>query len=299
MGAGSAGGGEGGDWIVAFLRRTAVRLETSRGDRAIDSTAPVNQVGAGPKGRPATVDQQTRAALKQDTFLTTTGSGAGLNWSSATRRSVIVTTAILLGAILVLVGGAAIYHSRSESASTAFGAAMQAYQTPLAAPGQQVPPGTKTFSSTTERAKAANALFRQVASQYGMTADGKTAEYFAGLTYIEAGQNQQAEDTLKKVASGWDKDLAALAKLTLADLYRQTNRDAQAVSLYQELAAKPTNTVPGGVAQLQLAELYQSENKPEEARKIYAQLKDKDAKGAAGIIAAQKLNPAAAQAQQQ
>ena len=245
------------------------------------------------------MDQQTKAALKQDNFLTTTGPGPGLNWSGATRRSVIVTTSLLLAVILLVVSAAAVYHSREESASTAFGAAMQAYQTPLAAPGQQVPPGTKTFSSTIERARAANALFNQVASRYSMTPDGKTAGYFAGLTYIEAGQNQQAEQALSKVASGWNKDLAALAKLSLADLYRQTNRDPLAISLYNEIAARPTNTVPAGVAQLQLAELYQTENKPEEARKIYAQLKDKDAKGAAGIIAAQKLNPAAAQAQQQ
>lgn len=245
------------------------------------------------------MDQQTKAALKQDHFLTTTGPGVGLHLSTATRRSVIVTSAILLAVILLLVGGAAIYRSRSESASTAFGAAMQAYQTPLAAPGQQVPPGTKTFSSSADRAKAANTLFNQVASQYGMTPDGKTAAYFSGLTYIEAGQNQQAEETLKKVASGWNNDLAALAKLSLADLYRQTNRAPQAITLYNEIAAKPANTVPAGVAQLQLAELYQDQNKPEEARKIYAQLKDKDAKGAAGQIAAQKLNPAAAQTQQQ
>jgi tetratricopeptide (TPR) repeat protein len=243
------------------------------------------------------VDQQTKATLKQDHFLTTTTTG--LAWASENRRSVIVTTALLLLAILVVVGGAAIYHSRSESASTAFGAAMQAYQTPLASPGQQVPPGTKTYSSVNERARAANALFSQVAGQYGMTPAGKTAAYFSGLTDLEAGQNQQAEDALKKVASGWDKDLAALAKLSLADLYRQTGRDSQAVALYQDLAAKPVSTVPAGVAQLQLAELYQSENKPEEARKIYAQLKDKDAKGPAGIIAAQKLNPAAAAQLQQ
>ncbi len=248
------------------------------------------------KGRVNDVDQQTKAALKQDHFVTTTGTG--LAWASENRRSVIVTAALLLAAILVVVGAAAVYHSRSEAASTAFGGAMQAYQTPLAAAGQQVPPGTKTYGSAVERAKVANGLFNQVADQYGMTPDGKTARYFAGLTYIEAGQNQQAEDTLKKVAGGWNKDLAALARLSLAQLYRQTGRDGQAIEVYNELTAKPTSTVPPGIAQLQLAELYQGENKPDAARKIYAQLKDKDAKGPAGVIAAQKLDPKAAPVQQ-
>jgi tetratricopeptide (TPR) repeat protein len=235
------------------------------------------------------VDQQTKAALKQDQFVETTAHG--LSWASENRRSVITTASILLAAIVVLVGGFVLYSHRSETAATAFGAAMQTYQTPLAQPGQAVPPGVKTFPSVIERAKSANAQFLAVSNQYGMTPDGKLSLYFAGLTYIEAGQNGPAEDTLKKVGDGWNKDLAALAKLSLAQLYRQTNRDPLAIDLYNQLDAKPTSTVPAGLAKLQLAELYESENKPAEAKKIYAALKDKDAKGTIGTMAAQKLNP--------
>ena len=189
------------------------------------------------------MDQQTKAALKNDQFLNTTEHG--IEWANENRRQVIITGSAILAAILIVIACGAIYHSRSEAASTAFGAAMQAYQTPLASPGQQVPPGVKTYATVNDRAKAANELFNQVADKYSMTPDGKVARYFAGLTYLEEGQNQSAEDTLKKVASGWNKDLAALAKLSLAQLYRQTGRDAQAIDLYNELTAKPTTTVPG------------------------------------------------------
>jgi len=238
------------------------------------------------------VDQQTRQALKHDQFVDTTAHG--LEWASENRRSLIVTGSIILALILVIVGSYFIYQRRAEQASVAFGEAMQAYQTPLAQPGQAVPPGVKTFPSAAERAKAANALFLSVADKYGMTPNGKLSRYFAGLTYIEAGQNASAESTLKQVTGGWNNDLAALAKLSLAQLYRQTGRDAQAIDLYNELTAKPATTVPAGLAQLQLAELYENEGKPDAAKKIYAQLKDKDAKGPAGQLAAQKLNPAAA-----
>ena len=241
------------------------------------------------------MDQQTKAALKQDdAFITTTSHG--LEWAGENRRSVITSSLILLALILVVVIAGVVYSKRSEAASVAFGAAMQAYQTPLANPGQAVPPGVKTFPSITERARTANNLFLQVANQYGMTPDGRNALYFAGLTSVEAGDNASAESTLKRVASGWNRDLSNLAKLSLAQLYRQTGRDAQAIDLYNELTAKPSNSVPAGTAQLQLAELYQSENKPDAARKILAQLKDKDPKGPAGLLAAQKLNPQAAAA---
>jgi predicted negative regulator of RcsB-dependent stress response len=236
------------------------------------------------------VDQQTRQALKHDQFVDTTQHG--LEWASRNRRPLILTGAIVAALLLIVIIGAVIFNHRSEQASIAFGNAMQVYQTPLAAPGQQVPPGVKTFPSAAERAKAANPLFLQVADSYGMTHSGRLARYFAGLTYIEAGQNAPAESTLKQAAGSWDSDLSSLAKLALAQLYRQTGRDQQAIDLYTDLAAHPTTTVPAGTAQLQLADLYEAQNKPEMAKKIYAQLKDKDAKGPAGMIAAQKLNPA-------
>jgi tetratricopeptide (TPR) repeat protein len=238
------------------------------------------------------VDQQTKAALKQDKFITTTSHG--LEWASENRRSVITTTAIMLAVIVVVVLSGVIYNSRSEAASVAFGAAMQAYQTPLLQPDQPVPSGVKTYSSIAERAKAANAMFLDVSNRYGMTPNGQNARYFAGLTEIEEGQNQQAEDTLKKVASGWDSNLAGLAKFALAQLYRDSGRDPQAIDLYNELMKKPTTTVPAGLAQLQLADVYQSEGKTDLAKKQLADLKDKDAKGPAGAIAAEKLNPAPA-----
>src|SRR5205807_299651 len=148
------------------------------------------------------VDQQTRKALKHDQFVDTTTHG--LEWASENRRSVIVTSSIVLAAILFVVCAVLIYNSRASQASVAFGAAMQAYQTPLAAPGQPVPPGVKTYPSVAERAKAANNLFTGVADKYGITPDGRTARYFAGLTYMEQGQNGPAESTLTRVAGGWN-----------------------------------------------------------------------------------------------
>ena len=236
------------------------------------------------------MDQQTRHALKEDKFVTTTTHG--IDWASENRKPLLMASVAIVALILVAIIGALIYNNRSDAASAAFGAAMQTYQAPLAQSAAEVAPGTKTFPSAAERAKAANAQFLAVADKYGMMPDGHTAQYFAGLTYMESGQTQAAEDTLKKVADGWNANLAALAKFALAELYRGSKRDAQAIDLYNQLAAKPTSTVPYGIARLALADLYAVQGKNDEARKVYAELKDKDSKGPAGQIAAQKLNPA-------
>ncbi len=241
------------------------------------------------------MDNATKQQLKKpDQFVTLTEHG--LSWASRNRRSAIVSAAILLVVILAAVGGFSLYQHRSALADNAFGAAMQTYQTPIATPGQQIPPGTKTFASQSERAAAANTQFVSVANQYGLTRPGRLASYFAGLTYMEEGQNASAETLLKKTASSWDKNLAALGKESLAQLYQQTGRDSQAKDLYNELAKMDASTVPSGLAKIELAEMYEAEGNPEQAKKIYAEIKDKDKDpkgqpGPAAELATEKLNP--------
>jgi tetratricopeptide (TPR) repeat protein len=241
------------------------------------------------------VDNATKRQLKKpDQFIAMTE--GGVHWAEEHRQKTITIAVIAVVAILVLVGGFTFYQHRQAAASTELGTAMLTYQTPLTNPQRPVPPGMKTFPDAKSRALAANTQFDQVADKYGMTKAGKIALYFAGLTYAESGENSQAEDSLKKVASSWDSELAASAKLALAELYQSTNRDSQAIDLYKDLAKGTAATVPPGLAQIQLAELYQSQGKIDDARKIYAQIKDKDkdAKGkpgAAAEIAERKLNP--------
>jgi tetratricopeptide (TPR) repeat protein len=246
------------------------------------------------------VDNATKRSLKKpDQFVALTETG--VHWAGEHRQKTIIAALSLVVAVIAIVGGYSLYEHRSTAAATAFGAAMQIYQTPVASPTQPIPPGMKSFPSAKDRAAAANTQFVQVANQYGLTKDGKLANYFAGLTYMEEGQNGPAEEALKKTASSWDSGLASLGKSSLAQLYQQTNRDAQAIDLYNDLVKGDSTTFPPSLARLQLAELYQSEGKTEDARKLYAQIKDsdKDAKGKPGpasLIASEKLNPKAAAA---
>ncbi len=130
---------------------------------------------------------------------------------------------------------------------------------------------------------------RAIAQQYGWLPEGNKARYFAGVTSQELGQTATAEAELKKAADSWDHNLSNLAKLALANVYRQTGRDAQAIDIYNAIIAKPSETVSAGVAQLNLADLYVATGKQDQARALWAKVKDSDKDGAAGSIAAQKL----------
>ena len=230
------------------------------------------------------VDTQTRHALKQDRFIQATSTSIG--WLETHRSNVIRLSIAVVVVLAALIAGIVFYNQRSAAAQTAFGQAADLYTSPLRQPGAPADPST--FATSADRAKAANGQFLAVADRYGWLDAGKNARYFAGLTYIDMGNTSAAESTLKQVAGWHDRNLAALAQDALAGLYHQSNRDAEAIHIYQDLIAHPTDAVPASAAKLQLAELFEATN-PAEARKLYAQIQDQDKATAAAQIAAQKL----------
>ena len=232
------------------------------------------------------MDTQTRHALKQDKFVETTASG--IDWLQENRGIVIKLGAVVVVVIALIVTGVIVYNNRSEQAEVAFGKAIDIYNTPLRQPGQPPIPNDTSYATAAERAKAANPLFVEVADHYGWFKAGANAEYFAGLTYIDLNQTASAEKELQKAGGSHDTALAALAKMALAGLYRQTGRQSQAADIYNQIIKSPTLTVPASSAKLELAGLYETSN-PAAARKLYAEIKDQDKTGAAGQIAAQKL----------
>ena len=231
------------------------------------------------------MDTRTRHALKKDKFAQAAASSA--SWIGEHKTSV-VRWVITAGVVLVLGAGALIYwFMRSSAADAALGAALDVYTSPLALPG--APPEPGVYVTAADRAKEANREFVAVAQDFGWLPEGSKAHYFAGVTYVELGQNGLAETQLTAASHSWDRNLSNLAKLALAGLYHQTSRDNEAIALYNQIAAKPSVTVSAGVAELDLADLYASEGKQDQARALWAKVRDADKDGAAGQIAAQKL----------
>lgn len=231
------------------------------------------------------MDTQTRHALKGDKFAQATKTS--VSWLSG-HRAGVVRWAITAAVLLVLCVGAAIFSNvRSAAADAALGAALDTYSSPLAQPG--APPEKGIYATSAERSKVANQQFVAVVQQYGWLPEGTKARYFAGVTYEELGQNGAAESDLKAAANSWDHNLANLAKLALAGLYRKTGEDGKAIDQYNAIIAKPSVTVSAAVAQLDLADLYAANGKQDQARALWAKVKDADKDGAAGNIATQKL----------
>lgn len=231
------------------------------------------------------VDTQTRHALKKDKFAAATANS--MSWLSGHRSGLMrwVITAVIV--VAVVVGAAVFWSMKSAGADQALGAALDVYTAPLATPG--APAQKNTYNTAADRSREANREFVAIAKNFGWLPQASKAHYFAGVTYQELGQTASAESELKTAASAWDRDVANLAKIALAGVYRQTGRDAQAIDLYNQITAKPSTTVPATVAQLDLADLYSTTGKQDQARALWAKVKDSDKDGPAGSIATQKL----------
>jgi tetratricopeptide (TPR) repeat protein len=231
------------------------------------------------------VDTQTRHALKKDKFAQAAASSA--SWVGEHRTGVlrwVTSTAVV---VVLAVAALVWWNMRTGAADQALGHAIDLYSAPLAQPGE--PPQKDAYTTSAARATEANREFVAIAHDFRWLPEGTKARYFAGVTYLELGQNDKAETELKAAAGSSDRNQADLAKYALAGLYHQMNRDSQAIDLYNAIVAKPSETVSASVAQLALADLYVAEGKQDQARALWTKIAAMNKDSAAATIAQQKL----------
>ncbi|MGC2697316.1 MAG: tetratricopeptide repeat protein [Candidatus Angelobacter sp.] len=227
----------------------------------------------------------TRRQLKEDKFAET-AQGAAL-WATGHRRIVVVSVGLIIVAVLAVAGFITWRNRQIDQANAELTAAMRTFEAPLRPAG--TPAGdTPSFTSITERARAAEKEFKAIADKHSWVPPGKIARFLDGVALRQAGDTAGAERELKTAADSNDKDVAALAKMALASLYRATNRQGDATNIYKDIAQHPTSTVSKAAAQLELAEMYEK-NDPQQATSIYQQLQKDDPQSAAAQVATQKL----------
>jgi len=237
------------------------------------------------------VRAETRHQLKQDRFSRTTIDVAEktAHWSVEHKNTIAIVAVIAL-VIVGTAGGAWYYlNQQDQKASVEVSQAIRTLNTPVRPPNMPPQPDSPSFASSQERAAAAHKQFQAIVDKYPHTHAAEIARYFLGMTSVDLGNNTAAEADFKAVASTHNDDLAGLAKFALASIYRDTNRDKQAVDVYKELTAKPTNTVGKVMAQMALAETYQQGNQPLEAKRIYEQIQKENPATEAAQMASGKL----------
>jgi tetratricopeptide (TPR) repeat protein len=237
------------------------------------------------------VRAETRRNLKQDQFSRVTIDAAenAVHWTVEHQSKLIIAAIVVLVVVAAALGGWYYLGQQDQKASVDLSQAIRTLSTPLRPEGVPAQPDSPSFTSSKDRATAAHKQFQAIYDKYSHTHSGDIARYFLGLTSADLGDNAAAERELRAVGSLRNDDLSALARFALASVYRNTNRDHEAIELYKKLIDKPATTVSKVSAQFELAATYQADQQPLEAKRIYEQVQKENANTEAGQLAAQKL----------
>jgi TolA-binding protein len=237
------------------------------------------------------VRSETRHQLKQDRFnrVTLGAAEATVHWSVEHRGRLLVALLVLLAAVGSAVGGWYYMSQQDQRASVVLGEGVRDLDTPVRPAGMPPQPDALTFASLQERAKEASKQFQSVVDNYPHTTAAKFARYFLGVASEGQGDTAAAEREFKQVSALHNSDLASLANFALAAVYRDSNRNPQAIEVYKHLIEKPTRTVSKVAAQMALADTYQASGQPLEAKRIYQQVEKENPGSEAGQLASSKL----------
>ncbi len=230
---------------------------------------------------------ETRHQLKQDRFSRVTLEAAenAAHWSVEHQSKIIA--AVIAVVVIAAIGFGGWYYAsqQDEKASAELSTAVRTFETPVRPAGVPAQPGFDSFASPQERATAARKQFQEIIDKYPRTHTADMARYFVGLASEQLRDYPAAERDLQEAANSSNSNLAALGKFALAALYREQNKDQQAVDLYKKLIDKPAITVSKATAQLELAGFYVTQQKPDEAKKIYDQVVKENPNSEAASIA--------------
>ena len=229
----------------------------------------------------------TRHQLKQDSFRTSTTET--ISWAVEHQSKLIAAGVAIAVLLAVVLGGWAYINYRDQQAQRELSSAIQKYDAPIRPAGAPATADVLSFGSSQERDKVTNAEFTQIADKYSFTESSRIARYFAGVTAHDLGDNATAEKDLKDVADSRSQEIASLGKMALAGVYRDTNRNSQAIELYKQLADHPTASVGKSTAQFLLAGLYEEAGQQDQARVLYQQMQKENPASQVAQIASQKL----------
>ena len=210
-----------------------------------------------------------------------------MHWAVEHRSRILLYGGLALAVIVLAISFYALRNSQEQKASVALAAAFETWGAPIVPPGSPATPGFTTFNAAKDRSAAANKQFAEVADKYS-TESGKMARYMEGVTYSELGDYANAEKNLKEAASKGGADLANLAKFALASVYRQSNRENDAINEYQEIINHPSRSVGKSMAQMELASIYATKQ-PDKAKSLLQEVAKDNPNTSVAELATQKI----------
>jgi predicted negative regulator of RcsB-dependent stress response len=212
------------------------------------------------------VDTAHRRELKHDKFVDQVGQS--VEYAAEHRDQMIKWGGAALVVLLLAAGVYWYFNHQHDIRQEALRNAMQTFEAGIGQGGEFI----KSFPTQEEKDKAVVKDLTDVATKYGGKQEGVIARYFLGLYYSDKGNLPESEKQLKIAADSGKDAYASQAKLSLAQLYASTNREAEAEKLLRSVVDDPTVLVSKEQATIALAKVVATKN-PAEARKLLEPLR--------------------------
>lgn len=197
------------------------------------------------------MDRRTRKNLKTDKFAEEVSNS--FEFLSEHKQETLRYGVPGLVVILILIGVYYFYlPHRVEVREKALADAMRIDDATV---GAQTLATNLHFNTTEEKEKAHTKAFTDLASTYRGTQEGAIAGLFLGSDAIDKGDMAAAEARYKDLADSAPKPYAAVAKLSLGQVYAAENKFPEAEKVLHDLMDHPALTVSKEQAQLALGEI--------------------------------------------
>ncbi|MGH9447562.1 MAG: tetratricopeptide repeat protein [Terriglobia bacterium] len=186
--------------------------------------------------------------------------------------------ALIAGVVIIILAVVSVYswrryeQRRELAANTLLGEALGAFNAYVgSASPDALGPGAQAFDTPQQKYQAALKQFSEVVEKYAGLKAGEIALYHVGICQAQLGKTNVAVKTLEEAARSSDAEIASLSRLALAGELARGGNLSQAQTIYTQLAAHPTESVPAATAWLALANAERATS-PSAARQIYNRL---------------------------
>jgi tetratricopeptide (TPR) repeat protein len=217
------------------------------------------------------VARLTRKELKKDPFLSAHYDDI-LEFGQENYRFILAALAVMILVVAAAYSWKNHKQHQELAANALLGAALNTFNAYVGPASEgALGPGTQTFSTATQKYQAALKQFSEVVEKYGGQKAAGIALYHVGVCQSQLGNTDAAVKTLEQAGEVSDPEIAALARLALADELARAGKIEAAQKIYDQLASHPTETVPAATALLSLANAERFTH-PAAARQIYQRL---------------------------
>lgn len=232
------------------------------------------------------MDRVHRHELKHDAFVQQVGHT--VEYAAAHRQQLAKWLIVGLGVVLIAAG---IYWYTRHLAAQRQDALREAIRAQEANVGANQSPFLLSYPTEADKRKAVDKAWSDLVGRFPDSEEAVIAHHYMGVNAADRGDIKAAENHFKQAADAGKAAYASQAKLSLAQIYESTGRNAEAEKLLRSLVDSPTIMVSKEQALIALARVM-AKSKPAEARKLLEPLRSERSIVSRAVITALSEMPA-------